>query len=143
MADRWASVAAEGEPEGLILFDGVCVFCSRWVAFVIRHDRDGLFRFLPIQSERGRILAARFGIDPDEPQTNVVILNGRAWFKADAAMKVLARLPGWRATGLARAVPSILRNTAYDRIAGNRYRIFGRTETCLVPRPQDRWRFLG
>ena len=143
MTDRWASVPAEDEPDGLILFDGVCVFCSRWVTFVVRHDRDALFRFVPIQSERGRSLAARFGIDPEAPQTNVVILDGRAWFKADAAVKVLMQLPGWRAAGLVGGVPRGLRNAAYDRIAANRYRIFGRTETCMVPSPQDRARFLG
>lgn len=143
MTDRWASVPIEDEPDGLILFDGVCVFCSRWVAFVIRHDRDAFFRFVPIQSARGQALAARFGIDPEAPQTNVVILGGRAGFKADAVVKVLKRLPGWRVAGLVGVVPRGLRDALYDRIAANRYRVFGRTETCMVPSPQDRARFLG
>lgn len=139
---RWAPRPVAGEPDGLILFDGVCVFCSRWVRFVIRHDRDRLFRFVAIQSEPGRRLAERYGIDPDAPETNAVILDGRISFKSDAALEVLARLPSTRALAVVRALPPALRDLAYDRIARNRYRIFGRTETCMVPDMDDRGRFL-
>ncbi len=78
MPKRWTSTPVQGVASGLILFDGVCVFCSRWVAFVIRRDSAERFRFLPIQSEGGRILAARLGIDPDDPETNAVVLDGFA-----------------------------------------------------------------
>jgi len=139
---RWAPRPVAGEPDGLILFDGVCVFCSRWVRFVIRNDRHRLFRFVAIQSETGRRLADRYGIDPDAPETNAVIMDGRIFFKSDAALQVLARLPSTRALALVRAVPPTLRDLAYDRIARNRYRIFGRTETCMVPDMDDRGRFL-
>ncbi|HWW12472.1 MAG TPA: DCC1-like thiol-disulfide oxidoreductase family protein, partial [Brevundimonas sp.] len=89
---RWSPQPAPDEPDGLILFDGVCVFCSRWVRFVIAHDLEGRFRFLPIQSEAGRSLAARYGIDPEAPQTNAVVMNGRIFFKSDAALTVLGAL---------------------------------------------------
>jgi predicted DCC family thiol-disulfide oxidoreductase YuxK len=132
-----------GEPDGLILFDGVCVFCSSWIRFVLRHDRDGRFVFLPIQSERGRALARRLGIDPDRPRTNAVLLDGQAWVRSDAALRVLAALPATRFLGGLRRVPRVLRDPVYDLIARNRYRLFGRTDACMVPSPEDRARFLS
>lgn len=139
---RWGPRDAPGEPEGLILFDGVCVFCSRWVRFVIRHDRERRFTFTPIQSPRGRALAARYGIDPEAPQTNAVILDGRIWFKSDAALKVLAAMPATRGMSPLKLAPRAVRDAAYDQVARNRYRIFGRSETCMIPRPEDRARFV-
>lgn len=138
---RWSPQPAPDESDGLILFDGVCVFCSRWVRFVIDHDPQARFSFAPIQSERGRTLAARFGIDPDAPQTNAVIWDGRIFFKSDAALTVLGRLPGMRSLAILKAVPRGLRDPVYDLIARNRYRIFGRTETCMIPPALDRARF--
>ncbi|HYC96714.1 thiol-disulfide oxidoreductase DCC family protein [Brevundimonas sp.] len=140
--NRWSPRDAEGQPQGLILFDGVCVFCSRWVRFVIDHDRDARFSFTPIQSESGRVLAARFGIDPEVPQTNAVIWNGRIHFKSDAALTVLGQLPATRPLIILKAAPRGLRDPVYDVIARNRYRIFGRTGTCMVPSVRDRARFL-
>ncbi|HYD28741.1 thiol-disulfide oxidoreductase DCC family protein [Brevundimonas sp.] len=140
---RWSPQPAPDEPDGLILFDGVCVFCSRWVRFVIDRDPGRRFTFTSIQSERGRKLAERFGIDPEAPQTNAVIWNGRAWFKSDAALTVLGALPGTRRLGVLKALPRTIRDAAYDLIARNRYRIFGRTEACMVPSAADRERFLS
>lgn len=140
---RWSSRPAPGEPDGLILFDGVCVFCSRWVRFVIDRDTERRFRFVAIQSEPGRALAARCAIDADAPQTNAVILNGRIWFKSDAALAVLRALPSMRGWGRLRAVPTWLRNPIYDLVAQNRYRLFGRTDACMIPSPEDRDRFIA
>ena len=140
---HWSPQPAPDSPEGLILFDGVCVFCSRWVQFVIRRDRARRFSFTAIQSEAGRALAVRHGIDPDMPQTNAVIWNGRIHFKSDAALTVLGQMPSTRALGLLKAVPRWLRDPVYDRVARNRYRIFGRTEQCMVPSPEDRARFVA
>lgn len=141
--NRWSPQPALDEPDGLILFDGVCVFCSRWVRFVIDHDPARRFSFVAIQSPRGRALAERFRIDVEVPQTNAIILDGQAWFKSDAALKVLGGLPGSQAWGALRAVPRWLRDPLYDLIARNRYRIFGRAETCRAPSPGDRARFLS
>jgi predicted DCC family thiol-disulfide oxidoreductase YuxK len=141
--NRWSPRPAPGEPDGLILFDGVCVFCSRWVRFVIDRDPERRFRFVAIQSEAGRALATRYGIDPDAPQTNAVILDGCIWFKSDAALAVLAELPATRGLRMLRAVPTGLRNPVYDLIAQNRYRIFGRTDVCRVPESEDRDRFIA
>ena len=139
---RWSPQPCPDEPDGLILFDGACVFCSRWVRLVIRLDRKRRFRFTPIQSDRGRALAVRFGIDPDCPETNAVVWNRRIFFKSDAALTVLSALPVTASLGLLRGLPRRLRDAVYDRIARNRYRIFGRTSQCMVPSAADRARFL-
>lgn len=136
-------VPAEGEPDGLILFDGVCVFCSRWVRFVMERDKAGLFRFLPIQSARGRALAARLGLDPENPPSHAVVFDGRAFFKSQAGLAVLSRLPGWGWTRVLGAGPRPLLDWAYDRVAANRYRLFGRTDECMAPTANERERFLS
>ena len=140
---RWSPQPAPYEPDGLILFDGVCVFCSRWVRFVIDRDPEWRFSFMAIQSERGRALAAQFGIDSEAPQTNAVILGGRIFFKSDAALTVLGALTATRPLGVLKAVPRVARDPVYDLIARNRYAIFGRTETCMVPSADDRARFIA
>ena len=139
---RWSPQPAPDEPDGLILFDGVCVFCSRWVRFVIARDPERRFRFVAIQSEPGRMLAARFGVDPEAPQTNAVILGGRIFFKSDAALTVLSQLAATRPLGVLKFAPRRVRDLVYDLIARNRYAIFGRTETCTTPSEGDRSRFL-
>jgi predicted DCC family thiol-disulfide oxidoreductase YuxK len=143
-ADRrtWAPQAVGSVLDGLILFDGVCGFCSRWVRFVISRDREAKFRFLAIQTEGGRALAERLAIDPDDPETNAVVLGGVAYTKSDAALMVLRALPGWRWVGIGLTFPKPLRDWAYDRIAENRYRIFGRFDACMVAPPDVRSRFV-
>ena len=119
--------------DDVILYDGVCVFCSRSIRFIATRDRDQRFRFTAIQSVYGTRLAQAFGIDPDDPDTNAVIHGGIAYFKSDAALTVLATLPGWKWTRALFAVPKPLRNAVYNLVAKNRYRIFGKYEACFVP----------
>jgi predicted DCC family thiol-disulfide oxidoreductase YuxK len=119
--------------DDVILYDGVCVFCSRWIRFIATHDRDERFRFTAIQSDYGAQLARAFGIDPNDPDTNAVIHCGIAWFKSDAALTVLSSLPGYRWTRVFFAVPRPLRNAVYNIVAKNRYRIFGKYDACFVP----------
>ena len=143
MRRRWSPVPAPpGLPEGLILFDGVCVLCSHWVQFVVARDAAARFRFLAIQEPGGQALAGRLGITPQEPETNAVVLGGRVLFKSDAAIGVLSALPRWGWVRVLRAVPGPLRDWLYDRVAGNRYRLFGRTEHCMLPTPALRARIL-
>jgi predicted DCC family thiol-disulfide oxidoreductase YuxK len=119
--------------DDVILFDGVCVFCSRWVRFVAARDIDRRFRFTTIQSPYGAQLARTFGIDPADPDTNAVIHGGQAHLQSDAALTVLSTLPGWRGARLLFLVPKPLRDAVYGFIARNRYRIFGKYEACVVP----------
>ena len=118
--------------DDVILYDGVCVFCSRWVRFVAARDMERRFRFTAIQSGYGTRLAQAYGINPDDPDTNAVIQGGEVFFKSDAALTVLSALPGWRWVRVLRSVPKPLRDAAYNLVARNRYRIFGKYETCFL-----------
>jgi predicted DCC family thiol-disulfide oxidoreductase YuxK len=138
----WHSLPAGDLPDRLIVFDGVCVLCSHWVDFVIARDTAARFRFVAIQTSLGRSLAARFGIDPDAPESNAAIVDGRAYFKLESVLVVLAQLPRWGWTRIAYLLPRTLRDFLYDRIARNRYRVFGRRDTCHVPAPNVIGRFL-
>jgi predicted DCC family thiol-disulfide oxidoreductase YuxK len=126
----------------VILYDGVCVFCSRWIRFVAIRDDAKRFRFTQIQSAYGTRLAQAFRIDPEDPDTNAVIHGGVAYFKSDAALTVLSNLPGWRWTRVLFAVPKPLRNAVYNLVARNRYRIFGKYDACFVPDADMRARVL-
>jgi predicted DCC family thiol-disulfide oxidoreductase YuxK len=128
--------------DDVILYDGVCIFCSRWVRFVASRDDAKRFRFTPIQSAYGTRLAQAFGIDACDPDTNAVIHGGVAYFKSDAALIVLSHLPGWRWTRVLFAVPKRLRNAVYNLVAKNRYRIFGKYDACFVPDAGMRERVL-
>ena len=123
----------EWADDDVILFDGVCVFCSRWVRFVIARDRAQRFRFTAIQSPYGTRLAQTFGIDPNDPDTNAVVHGGTAYFKSDAALTVLSNLPGWGWARALFAVPKPLRDALYNLVARNRYRLFGKYDVCFVP----------
>jgi predicted DCC family thiol-disulfide oxidoreductase YuxK len=118
--------------DDIILYDGICVFCSRWVRFIAARDVERRFRFTAIQSPYGTRLAQAFGIDPADPDTNAVIHGGVAYFKSDAALTVLSNLPRWRWVRGLRAVPKALRDAVYNFVAGNRYRIFGKYEACFL-----------
>ena len=139
----WQSLPADDLPDRLILFDGVCVLCSRWVDFVIAHDPAARYRFVAIQTPLGRRFAARFGIDPDVPETNAVVVDGRAYFKLESALMVLAEFPRWRWARVFCLLPKPARDFLYDRIAKNRYRVFGRRDACRVPTPDLVRRFLA
>ena len=126
----------------IFLFDGVCILCSRSVAFVLKHETAPLIRFVAIQSAEGRALAGLHGIDPDDPESFLFIENGVAQPKSDgiAALTHHLRVP-WSWMGAFRILPRPVRDWLYDRIARNRYRIFGKRESCLIPTPETRQRF--
>lgn len=128
-----------GDPHGLILFDGVCVLCSRGCRFVSRRDRKMYFRYIAMQSPEGRAIAASLGIDPDQPNTFAYIADGTASQKSDAAIRILRELPGWGWTSALRAIPHAIRDAIYDLIARNRYRWFGRYESCVLPNADGTW----
>jgi predicted DCC family thiol-disulfide oxidoreductase YuxK len=128
--------------DDVILYDGVCVFCSRWVRFVAARDADRRFRFAAIQSAYGTRLAQAFGIDPADPDTNAVVHGRIAYFRSDAALTVLSHLPGWQWMRVLRVVPKPLRDAIYSLVARHRYRIFGKYEVCFVPDAELRARVL-
>ena len=131
-------------PDPLVLYDGVCNLCAGAVRFVVRHDRAGVFRFASIQSPLGRDLYRRHGFDPETLASFMVISDGRAFVRSDATLEVLRRCGGlWACVAWLRWIPRAIRDPVYDLVARNRYRWFGRAETCLVPTPELRARFIA
>lgn len=127
----------------IILFDAMCVLCSANAQFVLRHDRRGRFRLASMQGPVGAALFREHGIDPADPDTILVIDGDRVWRDSDAVLAIYSELGWpWRAAGWLRAVPRWMRDPVYLLVARNRYRMFGRRETCWVPRPEDRGRVL-
>jgi predicted DCC family thiol-disulfide oxidoreductase YuxK len=135
-------VSSAWPDDDVILFDGVCVFCSRWVRFVADRDTQKRFRFTTIQSAYGARLAEALGIDASDPDTNAVIHGGIAYKKSDGALTVLSNLPRWRFARLFFFVPRPLRDAVYNLLARNRYRIFGKFDACIVPDADLRARVL-
>jgi predicted DCC family thiol-disulfide oxidoreductase YuxK len=135
---------AESAPDGLMLFDGLCNFCSTSVKLALALDRRGVIRFCPIQSPYGRALATRHGLDPDDPSTFVFFDAGVPKLRSTGALALAARLPApWRQLGaVAGLIPRGWRDGLYDWIAANRYRLFGRRTACRLPTPAERARFV-
>ncbi len=124
------------------LFDGHCVLCSGAVQYLLRHERDHDVRFVSIQSVEGRALALQYNIDPDDPASFLFIENGTAHAKSDGVLALLRHTGGAaRLLRVGKFLPRNVRDWIYDRIAQNRYRLFGRRETCLVPDAHQRHRF--
>jgi predicted DCC family thiol-disulfide oxidoreductase YuxK len=125
-----------GEDRPVIVFDAMCVLCSANARFILRHDRHGRFRLASMQGAAGAELYRRFGIDPTDPDSLILVEGARALRDSDAVLAIYAGLGGvWRAAGLLRAIPRALRDPAYRWIARNRYRLFGRRQACWVPEP--------
>jgi predicted DCC family thiol-disulfide oxidoreductase YuxK len=133
----------------ILLYDGICGLCNRFVQFILRHDRNAVFRFASLQSTLAARTLARHDANLSDLDTVYVVLNHELpdellLSRSDAVLFVLKRLGGpWRpAASLLQLVPKFLRNTAYNTIARHRYRLFGRFETCMLPSDEDRSRFL-
>ena len=128
----------------VILFDGVCNFCSFWVKFVIRRDPKGKFRFAPLQSPSGREAARALDLPENPPASVILKEDGRYTVRSTASLRILRQLAGlWPLFYFFIAVPAPLRDLAYKFVANNRYRWFGKNASCFVPTPEIRGRFLS
>lgn len=133
----------ENTPPPLILFDGVCNLCAWAVRFIIERDPRGVFRFASLQSELGRKLLAEHGIDPSQTDSFILIENGVAYVESTAALRVARHLSGlWPICHFAILLPRLVRDPVYRFIARNRYRWFGKQESCMIPTPELKSRFL-
>jgi predicted DCC family thiol-disulfide oxidoreductase YuxK len=133
----------------VLLYDGVCGLCNRLVQFTLKHDHHDLFRFASLQGPTAASILERHGASAAELDTFYVATDfeqsgERLWARSDAAVFVLQELGGqWRALGaIFRILPRPLRDAAYNLVARNRYRIFGKFETCPMPDPRHRHKFL-
>ena len=128
----------------ILVFDGVCVLCSHWVSFVLRHDRQRLYNFAAMQTPAGRGLLIEHGLDPDDPTSFLLLEAGRSYTDTDAIVRVLRSFGGrWKiVAALMALVPRFVRDPMYRWMARNRYRLFGRHDVCIVPSAHSADRFL-
>jgi len=129
--------------ERVVLFDGVCKLCNGWARFLIRHDRQRQFRLASVQSVQGQALLAWCGLPTDRFDTMALIDEAGLHVRSTALLRILALMPQpWRVLAWLRLIPRPLRDWCYDRIALNRYRLFGRYQVCLLPTADHAERFL-
>jgi len=134
---------AEPAEQPIIVFDAMCVLCSANAAFVLRHDSAGHFRLASMQGEVGAGLYRRFGIDPANPETLIVVAGDRVQRDSDAVIAIWAGLDHpWNLLALFRVVPRWLRDPVYRFVARHRYRLFGRRQSCWLPTPDQAARIL-
>lgn len=127
----------------ILLFDGVCNLCNGFVQWVVRRDPEAVFRFASLQSDVGQHLLSRAGLPARELSTVVLYQDGEFYTHSDVPLLVALRLGGpWSLLYVLRIVPKPLRDAVYNWVARNRYRWFGKRESCMVPTPELRSRFL-
>jgi predicted DCC family thiol-disulfide oxidoreductase YuxK len=130
-------------PSHIILFDGVCTLCESSVRFIIKHDKAGLFKFTQAQSVIGQQMQSDLDMDALASGTLILIKNGKAFCKSDAALEIAKDLTGpWKALICFKIIPACLRNAVYDVISRRRYRWFGKRDTCMIPDEAFKERFL-
>ncbi|MDP2060865.1 MAG: thiol-disulfide oxidoreductase DCC family protein [Flavobacteriaceae bacterium] len=128
----------------IILFDGVCNLCNGAVLFIIKRDRDDVFRFVSLQSELGKEIIRYIGVDVSKTDSIVWYKPGEAYYyKSDAALMIINHFGGiWGLLNVFKIIPASLRNLLYDFIARNRYNWFGKKESCMIPTPELQQKFL-
>ena len=127
----------------VIFFDGVCNLCNAAVNFVIDRDANRRFHFASLQSDFTNEKLARYEVDPSHLESILLLNDGRLYHKSDAALEIARVLGGaWRLLLVFKIIPKFVRDFIYDWIAKNRYRWFGKQETCRVPTPDLKERFL-
>jgi len=136
-----SSAAAEGH--AIVLFDGVCNLCAWAVQFVVKRDRRQYFRFTSLQSDAGQKLISEYCPTLKTLSTFVLIEKGRAYVESSAALRVARHLGGlWPLCYFGIVLPRVLRDAAYRFIAQHRYQWFGKKDSCMIPTPELRRRFL-
>lgn len=127
----------------IVLFDGECNLCNATVQFIIRHDRRRMFRFASLQGDYGSRLLASLGIPDMTPDTFLLQADGKVYLRSEGALHTLRRLGfPWSLSYAFIILPAGLRDAVYAYVAKNRYRWFGKRETCYLPTPELRARFL-
>ena len=128
----------------IILFDGVCNLCDSAVQFVIQYDTKDVFRFVALQSELGQEILKHIGINPKNIDSIILYEPGVAYYyKSSAAIKIAQNLGGfWHFGTVFKIIPTAIRNQLYDYIAKNRYKWYGKKESCMIPTQELKAKFL-
>lgn len=132
------------ENKKIVLFDGVCNLCNGAVTFIIKHDKKDVFRFASLQSELGKKLIKERGMDPDQLESIILIEPGKAYYKkSTAALEIAKDLSGgYSLLKNFLFLPQGFRDVVYDFISNNRYKWFGKKESCMIPTPELKAKFL-
>jgi predicted DCC family thiol-disulfide oxidoreductase YuxK len=126
-----------------VLFDGVCNFCNGIVQFTIKRDPIGKFKFAPLQSESGQLLLKKFNLPTDDLDSFVLIIGDKCFLKSTAGLKLLKGLGGiWSLFYVFIIFPRPMRDVVYNMIAKTRFNVFGKRDSCMVPSPEIKSRFL-
>ena len=130
--------------KGIVLFDGVCNFCSHSVNFIIERDAENYFKFAPLQSETAENLLKEYEINKVETDSVVLIENGAAYTHSTAALRIARKLGGfWSLIYGFIVVPKFIRDFFYKLFAKYRYKMFGKTDACMMPTPEIREKFIA
>ncbi|HUH52406.1 MAG TPA: DCC1-like thiol-disulfide oxidoreductase family protein [Flavobacterium sp.] len=133
-------------PEGkkIILFDGVCNLCNNFVQTIIKHDKSDEYRFASLQSDYGQKLQNYLGIDPTQTKSVILYEPGVAYFlKSEAALEIVNSFGGaYVLLRIFNVFPKFLSNAVYDFVAINRYKWFGKQESCMLPRAELKAKFI-
>lgn len=128
---------------GIVLFDGVCNLCNSSVQFIIKHDKNDFFRFAALQSETGQKMLKQAGLPQDFLGTFVYFEKGKHSVRSTAALRLSRHLNGlWKLFYVLLIIPAPIRNFFYNLVANNRYKFFGKQESCMIPTPELRNKFI-
>ena len=126
----------------IILFDGVCNLCNNFVPFLIKYDKNNIFRFAAMQTKAGENIIQEYRVLNDR-KSIILIKKGVVFYKSDAVIEIAKQITGWPSNlKYGYLCPRFLRDGMYDLIAKNRYFLFGKKETCSIPSEKDSKRFI-
>ena len=126
----------------VILFDGVCNLCTGSVQFILKRDNKKKFLFASLQSNYGQDLLKQFDLPTNTFNSFILYQDGKMHTRSTAALKMFQQLKGWTLVKIFWIVPAFIRDGLYNLIANNRYKWFGKKETCWLPTPELKARFL-
>lgn len=131
------------EDKAIVLFDGFCNFCSSSVLFIIKRDRGVYFRFAALQTGSGKLIKEKYGLSLDKTDSIILIENNKVYYRSTAALRITRKLKGaWKLFYATIIIPPFIRDFFYDLVARNRYRWFGKRNTCFMPDQAVKERFI-
>ena len=141
-------IVVRSESKPIVLYDGVCGLCNGLTQFLLKRDAQDRLRFASLQSDFSKVVLKRHGADPQDLDTVYVVLDydqqaERLLARSDAILYLASQIGGiWQWGKVGRFIPKVLRDAMYKLVASNRYRLFGKHESCMMPDPRHRDKFL-
>jgi len=131
------------DSHSIILFDGICNFCNSSVNFIIKRDKENIFRFASLQSETGQKFLTEYNFSHTKFDTIILIENGKLYTRSSAALRIAKCLSGmWKLFYIFIIIPNPIRNYLYDLLSRNRYKWFGKRDSCRVPTEKEKSKFI-